>query len=69
MRLSLPIFYSVLNSISLGMSPPQIGYLSLVEHLGWVVPNPGSIQVHTLRPKNIIRQPKALLDEDLVSKL
>ena len=56
-------------SIFLGMSPPQIGYFSLVEHLGWVVPNPGSIQVHTLRSKNIIRQPKALLDEDLVSKL
>ncbi len=38
-------------SISLVMSPSLIEYLSLVEHLGWVVPNPGSIQVHTLRPK------------------
>ncbi len=33
------------------MSPLPIRYLSLVEHLGWVVPNPGLIQVHTLRPK------------------
>ena len=38
-------------SISLAMSPSLIEYLSLVEHLGWVVPNPGSIMVHTLRPK------------------
>ena len=38
-------------TISLVMSPLQIKYLSLVEHLGRVAPNPGSIQVFTLRPK------------------
>ena len=58
-------------SISLGMSPPQIGYLSLVEHLGWVVPNPGSmsIMVVTLRPKYIVQRPFALLYKDSVSNL
>ena len=39
------------SSISLVMSPLQIRYLFLVEHLAWVDPNPGSIQVFTLRPE------------------